>query len=106
CLAPSTDSQNCGGLGLACPAGSVCYNGLCTFPDGGSLACPPPLAFDVGSFATRCAVGSCTGEPDNLPCVGGDFCCNGNCIDDDTGDCGGCGVVCNAGAICAGLGFS
>jgi hypothetical protein len=78
CVALSTDTDNCGACGTACPLGQACVAGACT------LDCPNG----------------------NLKCVkdgGAGVCVNSKT---DNQNCGGCGSVCKAGEICYGGGCS
>jgi hypothetical protein len=80
CADVSADSNNCGGCGSVCQAGTYCLNYACTGappPDGG-VTCAVPL------FACKDAAG-------NLACVDRSY---------DSANCGACGNVCPANTKC------
>jgi hypothetical protein len=82
CTDPSRDPGNCGGCGNLCPAGSYCSYGKCQqAPDGG----PPP----------QCPPGRSLCNPPGAPAVCTD-------LGFDRANCGGCGIVCDAGQGCQG----
>ncbi|MEZ4409823.1 MAG: hypothetical protein R3A52_25625 [Polyangiales bacterium] len=75
CVDTQNDRSNCGACGRACPAGTACFAGACTpeFMCNGGLPCPP-----------------------------GATCCTNRCVglQSDASNCGACGRVCPAGAVC------
>ncbi len=84
CLDVLTDESNCGYCGNRCPTGETCINGSC--------------------FAGA----NCATAPANSGCIldgGYGQCCGGQCVALDTrGDrenCGGCGMRCPLGDVCA-----
>ncbi len=92
------DTNNCGDYGNVCPTGLACEDGEC-YPGGidcSFVSCP------IGTACTGsgCALSSCANAADDLVCgrynesYGEPFCCQGNCIESDANDCGGCGVHC------------
>jgi hypothetical protein len=84
CVDTLFDSKHCMGCGGVCPAGTVCELGACL----GVVAC---------DATTR-------GKPCALPSGGGGACCASACadIENDPQNCGACGVICTAGAVCIG----
>jgi len=108
----SSDPANCGTSGATCAVGATCSHGEC-FIDGGmiedctGLQCPA----GEGCLYAFCAQLGCTGATGDELCLWGDaggpgpwgHCCNGACAYLGTpGNCGGCGVVCPSGYVCAG----
>ncbi len=82
----SNDAENCGGCGLACPAGVACYQGLCA----------------VASICTA-DYESCVGSDGGVAWSG--VCCSGICQGADSPECLGCGVPCPIGSACGGMPF-
>jgi len=82
------DSSNCGGCGVACPAGTACQGGYCF-------------------TSTVCAAGA-NGEPCPLGpgAVAEGTCCGGSCVDTerDPQNCAWCGGTCAPGESCGGAG--
>jgi len=116
----ASGSDNRVGCGLGCPEGTF-YAGYacvpfeacgprnsagCLFPDGGLGAC---CGGRCGDPAAQCdPVSSCGGAIDGTLCafvegVDGE-CCGSQCslLQDDSANCGGCGVACGPDAFCAG----
>ncbi len=129
CVNTETDELNCGACGAVCapgqvcsngvcaqcvddagcPSGSVCTNGVCVNPCPGVNLMTDPQ--NCGSCGTVCpSVNStpiCTnGTCGHGTCNAGFADCNPNqpgCetnITNDNANCGGCGIVCGAGATC------
>jgi len=123
CLVPG-DPNNCGGLGVSCPAPWSCTaasnRSFCTDGQGGEFQCDratcpatAPVCFGVGCAAP------CSPSSDNQACgdnLGGlGFCCAGVChlgdgvvddagnLDPDPENCGGCGLHCGPGTTCLSL---
>ncbi len=105
----STDPANCGSFGLACAAGAQCLFGVCDAPGGGTTSCPTAQcpAGRVCVQALGCPyTSSCAGAPNDAACegvAGEGICCAGTCVAPatDAQNCGGCGLACPAGAVCA-----
>jgi hypothetical protein len=120
CTNITTDVNNCGGCGNACPTGQPCVQGFC-----GGISCADPNAPTqcAAVFAGGGATDECTnlmtdpfncslcGEicPSGGVCVSGlcDTClgklnCNDSCIDrtSDANNCNGCGNTCPNGETC------
>ncbi len=84
CVDLTSDPSNCGGCGLACPSGGVCFRSTC-YPT------------------------ACTGEPDGTACFLYDLpatCCGSTCtnLGGDSSNCGACGLACpvDGGFSCSG----
>jgi hypothetical protein len=83
CSDLANDPANCGGCGLACPAGQTCSQGACS-------GTPAECVHRLGGFC-------------NLDAGLGYLCCPGlGCIntDSDNANCGNCGAACAAGTSC------
>jgi hypothetical protein len=96
CTNISNDPSNCGGCGVTCPNGSSCHVGICECGFGNSN-CPD---------STKCQNGDCDCQvwqtlcPVNSFQIDFDFwCVNTN---DDSSNCGDCGVICPPGSYCIG----
>lgn len=117
CVDTLTDPSNCGGCGIVCFGGEQCVEGVC----GGDLdagpgdAGPPDattLDGDVRDAAPYPWDGSDNGDATVVPpdggvkpgCDVGERECDGSCreLRSDPNHCGGCGVMCEAGEVCAG----
>jgi glucosylceramidase len=88
CIDTTSDSNNCGGVGIPCLGGHTCQGGVCRCPSG-LLECNGSC---VASDASHC--GSCT-----MMCTGSEVCSGGTC----TATCAGtvCGTACcGASQIC------
>jgi hypothetical protein len=70
CVDTSTDSQNCGACGVACPSNSLCFGSACA-------PCP--------TTSTLCGLG------------GAPYCAN---LENDSANCGACGKACPQGTVC------
>lgn len=112
CANLSSDNQNCGSCGNACPAGDICSNGSCALSCQAGLqnckgTCSNPKIdpANCGACGTVCpknqvcSAGSCT-----LSCDTGLTDCAGQCVStqSDPANCGGCGKACPAGYACQG----
>ncbi len=75
CVAVYRDNNNCGACGKVCPAGTTCQGGLCG--NGPTCSAQQKLCTDPPSGKTYCTD-----------------------VNFDPGNCGGCGNVCPAGAVC------
>jgi hypothetical protein len=99
----ATDPSNCGGYGLACPAGSSCQGGCCVASQG---ACPQGKTSARGECDdARCVWQSCTEAVRDQACSFGSLigiCCGTACIDPsvDSDNCGACGRQCGDGDWC------
>ena len=104
CFDLTTDSNNCGSCGKACPANYACKGGACSCA---GLMCNG-VCKDFTNDPYNC--GSCGNV-----CLGGKFCHLGACICDydttlcgstcvytptDSNNCGGCGIQCTTGTTC------
>jgi hypothetical protein len=96
CYALTTDPNNCGAIGAACPPLTYCIKGICEYGDGGVVGCEPPR---TGDGSGHCVLQACAAGNDNEACDLG-FCCAGACIHGDPQNCGGCGITCGEGSIC------
>ncbi len=110
CVDISSDYQNCGACGNACPNDQVCSHGTCAVVcGGGSVRCGNNCV-DLGADPQNC--GGC-----NKPCATGQVCnkatcaltcqqdltnCNGGCVDltSDDFNCNTCGNACPSGSQC------
>jgi len=107
CVDTVNDPVNCGGCGVACPAGVACQASACACPAGTELC--GDTCVDTTANGEHC--GGC-----NLPCDGGLLCLAGACVDDcgalsecaggcvntdtDPQHCGGCDSPCAGGGAC------
>ncbi|MFN8663437.1 MAG: hypothetical protein U0075_16220, partial [Thermomicrobiales bacterium] len=128
CTDVTADINNCGACGFVCAADETCAGGLCLGPE----APPPPDCVDLGltdcggacidvnadpfncgacgtvcAVDETCAAGICLGPeaPPPPDCVDlGLTDCGGVCADlnNDSFNCGACGIVCGEGTSCAG----
>jgi hypothetical protein len=86
CSSVFLDSENCGGCGSACPAGSTCHG---DFYPGDFVICSGAACDQVGCVGGEtclqgsCVESSCGGVPDLTSCDTGQgtagLCCNGTC---------------------------
>jgi hypothetical protein len=95
CIDVQSDSNNCGGCGMQCPAGRGCLNGQCAASCGlfaSSSGCGSSPSADGGIDCQGCTT------PDGGPTTA----CNGSCVnlDSDDGNCGTCGNTCGTGQSC------
>lgn len=87
-------------LNCHCPAGSALCKNSPT-----DVACCTSDEVCTGIYRCQKPCGPCQ-EFDYFghcqPCLYGDTCCNGTCVDtqDDPSNCGGCGIACPAGDAC------
>lgn len=108
CVSLATDSANCGGCGLSCPAGQHCSSGSCGCPAG--LSSCGGACVDLSSDAANC--GACElacAEPQvcsqgvcSASCAAGETLCGRACVDlsSHLTNCGECGFVCGSGMAC------
>ncbi len=121
CVDTSTDSDNCGACGTACPFGEACVSGACTgvCPHGTDILCGADAGkptcvnaqtdnLNCGSCGhacgagTVCAVGSCVGGcGSETKCTsdGGLYCAD---LKTDNANCGACGTPCGPLQACMG----
>lgn len=115
CVAPLSDSRNCGGCGNVCPLGEQCEAGACaSFCPTGTLECGGVCTvagsdvYNCGTCGTVCPVGQyCDQGACSASCSG--TLCTGlsgaaECAHPTTNNnhCGACGVTCGAGQACQG----
>ncbi len=100
------DASNCGGCGVACPAGQTCNGGACGCPAGTTLcngACVNTQnnAANCGMCNRACAAAQ-TCVAGNCQCAAGQTLCGAACVDIQTsaGNCGACGRACAADQAC------
>ncbi len=107
CIDTTTDASNCGGCGVACPAGVACQDGACACPSGAEVC--------AGACTDTTANGQHCGGCDR-PCDAGLLCLDGTCVDDcgalaecaggcvdtmtNAQHCGACDSPCPTGASC------
>jgi hypothetical protein len=107
CIDVSSDAQNCGACGQACPTTQVCSAGACGCPTDRLLcgaSCIDSSSDDQNcggcGNACRdsevCSSGACV-------CPTGQALCGDSCVDQqsDESNCGACGTACSGGQICA-----
>lgn len=102
------DPENCEACGVPCPPGWECRPGAgfgcCLFGEAEGCIVGSDCCFS----SQQCCNGVCVFDASYCSCPGGcspqQACCNGQCVDPygDVGNCGGCGVSCAAGEVCAG----
>ena len=101
CATIGSDSKNCGGCGVVCESAHYCSGGKCT--EGyacreGETRCDAFVCRDLKTNRFSC--GSCTVKCSFEPPV--ETCCNGTCknLHSDPGSCGSCGNTCSPGQFC------
>ncbi len=115
------DPANCGGCGVACPAGQECAQSAegaltCAYVDGGPGACENSTGVSLcpsndtcDYYTGACEPSGCTGSALGASCgffgsgATTDYCCASGCVDvtTDVANCGGCGVACPMGSGCS-----
>jgi hypothetical protein len=108
CIDVTSDVQNCGGCGQACPATQVCSAGACGCPSdrlqcGESCVDSTSDSDNCGSCGVSCrdsevcSSGACV-------CPTGETLCGDSCVDtsSDADNCGVCGNECTGGQVCQG----
>jgi len=104
CVDTNSDSANCNECGNACAVGTSCQSGSCPTPFCTQANCPAGTVCAEGECVAGCAGredGDYCGDASDggSPYLG--FCCGGACSQlGDPQSCGGCGLVCPAGASC------
>ncbi len=112
----STDKNNCGACGSACPSDQVCDHGQCVCGIANSCGtcgnvCPPPTGLPTLPRSWHATYGCRGGQCNQPTCSYGYDDCNGDlgdpsgdgCETPTTGDpehCGGCGIKCEFDSIC------
>ena len=115
CTNPTTDLANCGGCGIACPAGraDTCTDGACKCgsgePCGPAQSCCGGACVDLtsdsqncgscghpcdpgqGCSSSTCVSTTCNGQPCAFLCCGGTTCAD---LSSDPANCGMCGHAC------------
>jgi hypothetical protein len=101
CVNLSSDDQNCGSCGRACPDGHYCYKGECAYREicrenevkCGAWGCSDLQTdyFNCGACGVKC--------PSETPVQ---TCCNSTCrnLQSDPESCGTCGHACSPGLVC------
>ncbi len=111
-----TDPLNCGGLGIACPVGTICGNDFACRSGGAAgpvvscqsagATCPAGLSCDA--LSGTCDLAACTDATAGQACQSGNskygqgFCCGTSCLGllSDPQNCGTCGYACPGNAAC------
>jgi hypothetical protein len=117
CADITSDSNNCGSCGNACPKTTACIGGTCRCPPNVPDVCNGRCvntnfdSFNCGFCGlvcqpegSGCFNGVCADQgPPPPTCSGGQIECNGTCVDaqTDTSNCGSCGHTCAAGQSCS-----
>lgn len=107
CIDVTSDAQNCGACGQACPTTQVCSAGVCGCPTdrlscGASCIDSSSDDQNCGGCGNACrdsevcSSGACV-------CPTGQALCGDSCVDQqsDEANCGACGNVCSGGQICS-----
>ena len=126
CADLTTSSANCGACGTTCPAGpnqiascadstcaASCQNGFGDCTEAAGCETPVDTPANCGACDNACASGpnstaTCIAATCGLACSAGFGDCNGSAADGcesplvaDVANCGACGTVCGADAVCA-----
>ncbi len=79
CVDPFNDTSNCGGCGIVCPAGLICYGGGCVCPEGTTTCGGSCCAANEECLEGQCVPKGCgiACAPGLTPCAGaaGCTCC-------------------------------
>lgn len=115
CVDLTSDANNCSACGIACDAGDVCKDSLCSPANGGagcSTASPTRCGTtcadlntdpnNCGACGAACGANEvCTGGVCGA-CTGGQTSCAGVCVDlsSDPANCGACAIACTGVDVC------
>lgn len=113
CVELSSDNENCGACGFACPPSTRCTAGacssLCRATESKCVAGCADLASDVrncGACGLECAPGKACSSGSCVDCAPTQALCSANgqpyCanLSSDDANCGSCGAVCPMGQVC------
>lgn len=108
CIYVTSDPQNCGGCGMACPGALACINGSCGCPGGLSNCADVCVDENVdgnncGSCGAACVAGFvCSSGTCEVTCGANLQQCSQSCIDtqNDPRNCGMCQHACDTNQIC------
>jgi FG-GAP repeat/Stigma-specific protein, Stig1 len=112
CTSTQVDAANCGACSVACAAGEVCSQGMCSTSCGGGTTQCGSSCVDVsndpvhcGDCDKPCAAGElCSQGMCSVVCLGGTKACGTKCVDVlvDSANCGECDQACPTGEVCLG----